>query len=36
MARAVAPIRQEAAAMVDYDPNRARGGKTVYGAASGS
>ena len=35
MASAVAQIRQEAAAMVDYDPNRAHGGKTVYGACVG-
>jgi Asp/Glu/hydantoin racemase len=35
MASAVAQIRQEAAAMVDYDPNRAYGGKTVYGACVG-
>ena len=35
MASAVAQIRQEGAVTVDYDPNRAHGGKTVYGACVG-
>ena len=35
MARVVAQTLQEGAMMVDYDPNRAHGGKTVYGASVG-
>jgi hypothetical protein len=35
MPSVVAQIRQEGAVMVDYDPNRAHGGKTVYGACVG-
>jgi len=35
MPSVVAQIRQEGAVTVDYDPNRAHGGKTVYGACVG-